>query len=91
MGLFEGNYFVDSDTVLDSGYSGVLFASASSDLSDCKTYLGRNCVENSFSNSGTLTGTDTSFFSKFSGKNIPTAASASSIKSSVVSAAGNTL
>ncbi|KAF7518592.1 hypothetical protein G7054_g13401 [Neopestalotiopsis clavispora] len=90
MGLFEGNYFEDINTIVD-GYSGVMFSASSDNLSDCSSYLGRNCVANSYSSSDELTGDDTSFFSKFSGQSIPEAEDVSSIQSSVVSSAGNTL
>ncbi|KAK6215973.1 Exoglucanase 1 [Pestalotiopsis sp. IQ-011] len=90
-GLFEGNYFEDITTVLDSGYSGVLFSAASDNLSICSSYLGRDCVANTYSGSDELTGDDTSFLSQFWGQKIPEAEAVSSIQSSIVSSAGNTL
>lgn len=91
MGLYEGNVFVDSDTVVQSGFVGSLFNADSSNLSECSSVLGRDCVANTFSNSGSFDYSDTSFFSEFSGKTIVAATSADSIQSSVISAAGNTL
>ncbi|KAF3008317.1 hypothetical protein E8E14_006857 [Neopestalotiopsis sp. 37M] len=92
MGLYEGNYFLNSPTVLSSDFSGRLVSSNSGDVSECASYLGRNCVSNSFSNSGAFSRNDNSFLYLFSGKtNIVSAASASSIQSTVPSSAGNTL
>jgi pectin lyase len=92
MGLYEGNYFVSVPTVIVSDFEGRIFTSDSSVASDCSSYLGRNCVSNSFSNSGTFSRSDTSFLYLFQGKtNIVSAASASSIQSTVPSSAGNTL
>lgn len=92
MGLYEGNYIVNVPTVVASGFVGRLFSSQSSAVSQCAQYLGRNCVSNSLSNSGSFTNGDTSFLYLFQGKtNIVSAASASSIQSTVPSSAGNTL
>lgn len=91
MGLYEGNYIVDVPTVVVDGFVGQLFSSESADLSQCSAYLGRNCVENVLSNSGSFDYDDTDFLSNFSGLTVVDAASASSIESSVPSAAGNTL
>ncbi|KAI3322340.1 polysaccharide lyase family 1 protein [Xylariaceae sp. AK1471] len=91
-GLYEGNYFLNNPTVLTSGFSGRLISSDASHVSECASYLGRNCVSNSFSNSGSFSRDDTSLLVLFQGKtNIVTAASASSIQSTVPSSAGNTL
>lgn len=92
MGLYEGNYIVNVPTVVASGSSIRLFSSNSGDVSKCASYLGRNCVSNSLSSSGAFSYSDTSFLTLFSGKsNIVSAASASSIQSTVPSSAGNTL
>jgi pectin lyase len=92
MGLYEGNYFVNVPTIVASGFVGRLFSSQSSAVSQCAQYLGRNCVSNSLSNSGAFTNSDTTFLYLFQGKtNIVSAASASSIQSTVPSSAGNTL
>lgn len=91
-GLYEGNYFLNVPTIVDSGFAGKLFAAQSSNLASCATYLGRDCVANlQGSGSGAFTNSDTSFFSAFSGKSIAPASAASSIASSVVAGAGNTL
>ncbi|KAM3087063.1 hypothetical protein ACMFMF_000995 [Clarireedia jacksonii] len=92
MGLYEGNYFTSVPTVVQSGYSIRLFTSNSADVSKCATYLGRNCVSNSLSNSGSFSYADTSFVYLFSGKtNIVLAALVSSIQSIILSSSGNTL
>jgi pectin lyase len=91
MGLYEGNYFSNDPTIVGSFTSGSLFSSESAYLSKCSTYLGRSCVANAYSSSGSFNYADTGFFSEFSGHAIASAASASSIESSVVSDAGNQL
>ncbi|KAH8200939.1 hypothetical protein TruAng_004877 [Truncatella angustata] len=92
MGLYEGNYFTSVPTVVASGSSIRLFSSNSGDVSKCASYLGRSCVSNSLSSSGAFSYSDTSFLYLFQGKtNIVSAASASSIQSTVPSSAGNTL
>ncbi|KAI1296045.1 polysaccharide lyase family 1 protein [Xylaria venustula] len=91
-GLYEGNYFLNSPTVVTSDFSGRLMSSDASVVTECASYLGRNCVSNSFSGSGTFSRNDDSFLNLFQGKtNIVAAASASSIQSTVPSSAGNTL
>jgi pectin lyase len=92
MGVYEGNYFLNDATVVASGFVGRLYSSESADLSQCAAYLGRNCVANSLSGSGSFNYDNTDILTLFSGKtNIVSAASASSIQSSVVSGAGNRL
>lgn len=92
MGLFEGNVFTNIPTPLTSGFVGRIVTADSSNVAQCATYLGRNCVANSFSNSGSFSRNDNPFLSLFSGKkNIVAAASASSIASTVPASAGNTL
>ncbi|KAH8705431.1 polysaccharide lyase family 1 protein [Talaromyces proteolyticus] len=92
MGVYEGNYFDDAPTIVASGFVGRLFGSESADLSQCTSYLGRNCVANSFYDSGSFNYDHTDFLYLFEGKtDIVSAASASSIQRSVVSSAGNTL
>lgn len=91
-GLYEGNYFLNSPEVLGSGFSGRLMSSDASTVSQCASYLGRNCVSNAFSNSGAFSRNDNSFLNLFQGKtNIVAAASASSIQNTVPTTAGNTL
>ncbi|KAF2649920.1 polysaccharide lyase family 1 protein [Lophiostoma macrostomum CBS 122681] len=81
----EGNVFQNVVTPLLENL-GQFFGSPDSNTNTaCKTYLGHNCVLNSFGSSGTLGGTDTSFFSNFNGKSIASAATASS---SIASSAG---
>jgi pectin lyase len=73
----EGNVFQSVTTPLLAN-AGQFFASPSTTANAaCKTYLGHVCQLNAFGSSGTLTGTDTSFFSNFGGKTIASAAVAS--------------
>lgn len=61
----EGNVFQNVVTPLLAN-SGKLFA-ATGNLAACQTYLGHTCVVNAFGSSGAFPGTDTAFFSEFSG------------------------
>lgn len=93
MGLYEGNYFLNTPVIADSGFVGQLFSSDAADLSQCQTYLGRNCVANLVgSGSGSFSGWDDyGWFVDLSGRPIVTASSASSAATSVINGAGNTL
>ena len=84
--LVEGSVFQNIATPVEAGGAGKLFASSSSSTA-CSTYLGRSCQANGFGSSGTLSGTDTSFFSYFSGKNIASATDYNTAKN-VVNTAG---
>ena len=86
--LAEGNVFQNVDAPAQSGLPGKVFASGSSTTNaQCKSYLGHNCQMNAYGTSGTLAGSDTSFFSNFKGKNIASATTASAAKN-VVNTAG---
>lgn len=83
--VVEGSTFQNVVTPLLAN-SGKLFGSPSTSANTaCTNYLGHACQLNAFGSSGTLGGTDTSFFSNFNGKSVATAAAASS---SVASTAG---
>jgi pectin lyase len=90
MGLYEGNYFLNVPTVVGTFSSGQLFSSYT-DLTACSASLGRSCVANAYSGSGSFKYADTSFLTMFKGYSIPSAAAATSIETSVPKAAGNTL
>lgn len=90
-GLYEGNYFDKVPTVVASGWAGQLFTSDESDVSECSAYLGRDCVPNELSSSGDFSYKDTAFLSDFKDQSIPEAEPASSISSTVLAEAGNTL
>lgn len=90
--LAEGNLFVNvvaaQEPPQPNTSYGQLFGSPSvSANAVCKASLGRNCEVNSYSNSGALTGTDSSFLTNFQGKNIAAAASVSGV-SNVAKTAG---
>lgn len=85
--LVEGSVFENVKTpVTDNTAS--LYAPTSDD-SACQSALGRACVGNSFSGSGTLEGTDSNVLSQI-GSNAVDAVSASEI-SNIPGSAGNTL
>jgi pectin lyase len=78
MVVAEGNVFQNVATPLLAN-TGHFFASPSTSANTaCSNYLGHACQLNAFGSSGSLIGTDTSFFSNFKGKNIASAALASS-------------
>ncbi|KAH7176973.1 putative pectate lyase [Dactylonectria macrodidyma] len=74
MVLAEGNVFQNINTPITSTSTGKLFSSPSTSANAaCSAYLGHVCEVNGFGSSGTFSGSDTSFFSYFSGKNIASA------------------
>ncbi|TEA16141.1 putative pectin lyase A [Colletotrichum sidae] len=79
--LAEGNVFANVETVLEDGGAGSALAITSSNASQCKSKLGRECQANSLSGSGAFAGSDTSVLSKFGSADIPDAVAASSVKS----------
>lgn len=84
--LAEGNVFQNVDAPAQSGLPGKVFASGAT-VAACKTYLGHNCEQNAYGSSGTLAGTDSSFFANFKGKNVASASTAAVAKN-VVNTAG---
>lgn len=73
----EGNVFQNVATPLLAN-TGQFFASPSTSANAaCQQYLGHACQLNSFGSSGSLSGSDTSFFSNFGGKNVAGASAAS--------------
>lgn len=84
--LVEGSVFQNVvEPITD--WSGAMFA-PTSDSSACQSALGRDCPANAFGSSGTLSESDTSVFSKFSGLEVADALDASSAQSSVPNNAG---
>lgn len=79
--LAEGNAFADVSTVYEDGDGGAAYVvNDSSAGSSCSSYLGRECVANSFSSSGDFSLSDSSVLSQFSSADgIADADSASSV------------
>jgi hypothetical protein len=78
MVVAEGNLFQNVVTPLLEN-EGQLFSSPSTSANAaCEAYLGHVCQLNAFGSSGSFEGSDTSFFSDFSGKTIASASPASS-------------
>ncbi|GKZ29781.1 hypothetical protein AbraIFM66950_006411 [Aspergillus brasiliensis] len=72
--LAEGNVFQDVNTVVETPISGSLFSSPDANTNQqCASVFGRSCQLNAFGNSGSMSGSDTSIISKFSGKTIAAA------------------
>ncbi|KAF8185628.1 pectin lyase fold/virulence factor [Mycena galopus ATCC 62051] len=91
MGVYEGNAFINTPDIVDSGFVGQLYSASASNVAQCATALKRNCVANSYSNAGPFTNDQTGFFGDFGDLTIAPAASAASIVTSVPASAGNTL
>lgn len=86
--LAEGNVFQDVTTPEESGDDGALYSvNDSSAASSCSSYISRECVANSYSSSGTLSGTSTDVLSKLKSYTLATADSTSSV-SGLSSSAG---
>ncbi|TGJ79515.1 hypothetical protein E0Z10_g9252 [Xylaria hypoxylon] len=88
--LLEGNVFQNAGLEVDtSSISGLIFTSpTSASNAACSSYLGHTCQLNAYGSTTSYTGTDTSFFQYFSGKNVASAATASSVQSTVPNTAG---
>lgn len=84
----EGNVFQNVKAAMQSGLGGKMYASGSTTTNaQCKTYLGHACEPNAYGSSGTLTGSDTSILSSFSGKNVAAGVTSNAAKN-VVNTAG---
>ena len=86
----EGNVFQNVVRPIDSGAAGSIFTSPSTSANAvCSSYLGHACQLNAFGSSGAFVSVgSTGFLSNFAGKNVASAASASSAQSSVPANAG---
>jgi len=78
MVVAEGNVFQNVVTPLLANEGKFFAAPTTSANAACQASLGHTCQLNTFGSSGSLTGTDTSFFGNFSGKNVASASVASS-------------
>ncbi|KAI0533589.1 pectin lyase fold/virulence factor [Xylaria digitata] len=89
--LLEGNVFQNAGQAVEtSSVSGKIFTSPDSNSNaGCSSYLGHACQLNAYGSTTSYTGTDQSFFQYFSGKNIASASTASSVQSSVPNSAGH--
>ncbi|KAG9998744.1 polysaccharide lyase family 1 protein, partial [Aureobasidium melanogenum] len=81
--LAEGNKFQNVATILESGATGKYFTVPGSG-SVCSSFIGRSCQSNAFGSSGAFSSADTSFLGNFKGKNIASAAAASSVSTANV-------
>ncbi|KAK7511169.1 pectin lyase A precursor [Phyllosticta citriasiana] len=79
--VIEGNVFQNVKTVLLENKGKIFAAPSTSANSVCQSPLGHTCQVNAFGSSGTLTGTDTGFLSKFAGKNVASASAATAVSS----------
>ncbi|EHL02326.1 putative pectin lyase A [Glarea lozoyensis 74030] len=83
--LAEGNVFQNIKTVVETPVTGQILSVPNA---VCNTYLGRACQNNGFGSSGTFSYANTGFMSKFSGKNIASAAAYTGVAASVKATAG---
>ncbi|KAI5241395.1 putative pectin lyase [Aureobasidium subglaciale] len=81
--LAEGNKFQNVVTVIEAGATGKYFTVPGSG-SVCSSFIGRSCQSNAFGSSGLFSSADTSFLGNFQGKNIASAAAASSVSTANV-------
>ncbi|KAG9818521.1 polysaccharide lyase family 1 protein, partial [Aureobasidium melanogenum] len=79
--LGQGGYNVA--TVIEAGATGKYFTVPGSG-SVCSSFIGRSCQSNAFGSSGAFSSADTSFLGNFKGKNIASAAAASSVSTANV-------
>ncbi|KAI1343456.1 putative pectin lyase [Xylariaceae sp. FL0016] len=84
--LAEGNVFDGVPNPVQDGIEGELFTA--DDPSACSSYLGRDCVANSLSDSGSFSSSNSDVLSQFSGQTVATADSTSDVSSNVPSSAG---
>ncbi|CAH0025159.1 unnamed protein product [Clonostachys rhizophaga] len=92
MVVAEGNVFQNVVAAVESGGAGKMFSSPDSGTNAaCSSYLGHACQVNGYGSSGSLSGTDTSFFSNFNGKNVASALSYSDAKNVATTAGFGTI
>ncbi|KAJ7873486.1 polysaccharide lyase family 1 protein [Mycena olivaceomarginata] len=93
MGLYEGNYSLDTPTIVTSGSVVALHSSEAADLTQCQASLGRSCVANLLGTgaASSVNYDTTSFLTKFAGHNIQPVSNVDSVATSVINGAGNTL
>ncbi|ROV94987.1 hypothetical protein VMCG_08300 [Cytospora schulzeri] len=88
--LAEGNVFGDVSTIYEDGDSTTVYTvNDAQGEAACSSYLGRACVSNSFSNSGTFSFSDTSVLSKFTSSDSVAAAAEVSTVTGLSSTAGH--
>jgi pectin lyase len=67
--LAEGNLFQDVKAAIEQGSTGAIFAAPDASANAaCSNGVGHVCEVNKYDNSGSLSGSDSSFFSTFGGK-----------------------
>ncbi|KAI4804982.1 putative pectin lyase [Aureobasidium sp. EXF-8845] len=81
--LAEGNKYQNVATIIEAGATGKYFTVPGSG-SVCSSFIGRSCQNNAFGSSGAFSSADTSFLGNFKGKNIASAAAASSVSTANV-------
>jgi pectin lyase len=81
--LYSSNKYQNVATVIEAGATGKYFTVPGSG-SVCSSFIGRSCQNNAFGSSGAFSSADTSFLGNFKGKNIASAAAASSVSTANV-------
>ncbi|KAF5022681.1 hypothetical protein F66182_5229 [Fusarium sp. NRRL 66182] len=85
--LVEGSLFQDVAAPIEEGGDGKVFSSPDASANGaCADTLGHTCEVNKYDNSGTLPGSDSSFFGDFSGQSVAAAEPVSSVSGLVTSA-----
>ncbi|KAK1848587.1 pectin lyase [Colletotrichum chrysophilum] len=79
--VLEGNVFQNVVAAMQSGLAGKVFSSPDATTNaQCSSYLGHTCQLNAYGSSGSLSGSDTSILSSFSGKNVAATVTANDAK-----------
>ncbi|EQB57546.1 Pectin lyase [Colletotrichum fructicola] len=79
--VLEGNVFQNVVAAMQSGLAGKVFSSPDANTNaQCSSYLGHTCQLNAYGSSGSLSGSDTSILSSFSGKNVAATVTANDAK-----------
>ncbi|KAF9874526.1 pectin lyase 2 [Colletotrichum karsti] len=85
--VLEGNVFQNVKAAMQTGLAGKVFSSPDSNTNAaCSSGLGHACQLNAYGSSGSLTGSDTSILSSFSGKNVAAAGTANDAKAASTNA-----
>ncbi|KAL0940378.1 pectin lyase [Colletotrichum truncatum] len=85
--VLEGNVFQNVKASMQAGLAGKVFSSPDANTNKaCSSGLGHACQLNAYGSSGSLTGSDSSILSSFSGKNIASAGTANDAKAAATNA-----
>lgn len=87
-GLFEGCYFENVAEIASGDHENQLLSINEANGALCEASLGRACLPNGYSNSGTFDIEDSGFLGDFVGLTVPPVESWESVKDQVIANAG---